>query len=104
MSEFVLRQTSRAGRDSHKCKQGTALHRVASSTICFKNQGVRYLSSTHDAGLTSDRRSQVKRILTGISLLALACGGDKPAPAGTYAYACQPHELMGMVGTLTVAP
>jgi plastocyanin len=26
------------------------------------------------------------------------------APAGTYAYSCQPHELLGMVGTVTVSP
>jgi plastocyanin len=25
-------------------------------------------------------------------------------PPGTYAYACQPHEILGMTGTITVAP
>jgi plastocyanin len=26
------------------------------------------------------------------------------APAGTYAYACQPHEILGMTATITVSP
>jgi plastocyanin len=26
------------------------------------------------------------------------------APAGSYTYSCQPHELLGMIATLTVAP